>query len=391
MSGFRILVLGGSGVFGRRLAARLAAEPGFEVILASRSVARATACCAAIRARSPGAQVEPIALTLPEGLARAVQASSPDLLIDASGPFQGRDLAVLETCIDRGVHYLDLADARDFVRRFVELDVSAEAAGVIALTGASSIPALSSTVVATLAAGMSRVERIEIAILSAQRQDRGVAMVAGVLAGIGKPMTALREGHEVTLHGWQDQRRLGEDDPLFAALGPRWLGACDAPDLDLLPQRYPALRDLRFLAGLEATPAHLGLWALSWPVRLGLASSLAPLAKGLTRFAEGFAPFGSQRGGMQVTVSGQDAGGSPICKAWTLVADRGDGPWVPILPAFVVARRIARGDLKKTGARACLEAFTLPDFEALLDPLAIQTETIDVSEASKGVSHDQAA
>ena len=391
MSGFRVLVLGGSGVFGRRLCARLAAEPRFEVQLASRRLPRAAACCAAIRRETPSARVEPVAVTLPSGLAPALEATAPDLLIDASGPFQGRDLAVLETCIDRGVHYLDLADARDFVRRFVALDVSAEAAGVIALTGASSIPALSSTVVAALAAGMSRVERIEMAILSAQRQDRGLAMVAGVLKGVGKPITALRDGHAVVLHGWQDQRRLGPDDPLFAALGPRWLGACDAPDLDLLPERYPALRDLTFSAGLEAAPAHLGLWALSWPVRLGLVPSLVPIASGLTRFAEGFSAFGSRRGGMQVVVAGRDADGTPARRAWTLLADQGDGPWVPILPAVLVARRIAQGELKRPGARACLEAFSLAEFEALLGPLAIQTQIIDVSQAREGASHVRAA
>ncbi len=393
MSAFRVLVLGGSGVFGHRLSMGLAREPGFAVFLASRQMARAVRCCEAIRQRNPEARVEPVALTLPQGFPAAIEATRPDLVVDASGPFQGRSLAVLETCIDRGLHYLDLADARDFVQRVVALDVSAEAAGVIALTGASSIPALSSSVVAALAEGLAQVESIDIAILSAQRQERGVAMVAGVLEGVGKPLPVIAEGRPGVAYGWQSQRRLGPDDPLYGALGPRWIGACDAPDLDLLPARYPGLRALRFQAGLEATPAQLGLWALSWPVRLGLLPSLAPLAKGLTRLAEGLAPLGSARGGMQVVLRGRSAAGRVERRAWRLVADRGDGPWVPTLPALLVARQIASGALTRPGARACVEAFELPAFEALLGPLAIETEAIDdpEPEPERGGSHERAA
>lgn len=391
MSGFRVLVLGGSGVFGRRLAALLAREPGFEVLLASRSRERAEARCAAIRRQTPGARVEPMALVLPGGLRTALDGAAPDLVIDASGPFQGRDLAVPETCIRRGVHYLDLADARDFVRRFAALDESAKAAGVVALTGVSSIPALSSAVVAALAKDLARVEAIEIAILSAQRQDRGGAMVAGVLEGVGKPISVLRDGRPRTVHGWQAQRRLGPNDPLFADLGPRWLGACDAPDLDLLPTLYPDLRDLRFLAGLEATPAQLGLWALSWPVRLGLLPSLAPLAGGLTSLAQALAPLGSARGGMQVRVSGRTAAGKSLDRAWTLVADRGQGPWVPCLPAVLVARRLADGSLRTPGARACIASFSLAAFEALLAPLEVRSRTVDPGESRPAGRHERAA
>ena len=45
-------------------------------------------------------------------------------------------------------------------------------------------------------------------------------------------------------------------------LGRRWLSACDVPDLELLPERWPGLREATFHAGLELAPLHLGLWVL---------------------------------------------------------------------------------------------------------------------------------
>lgn len=399
MTLFRILVLGGSGIFGRRLCARLAAEPSCVVLLASRSRARAEARCAEILRERPAARIEAVSVTLPGELSGVLTALRPDLVIDASGPFQGRSLELPETCIAHGVHWLDLADARDYVRRFAGLNAAARAAGVVALSGASSLPGLSSVVVASLAQGLERLERVEIAILSAQRQPRGLAMLEGVLETVGRPMTVLRNGRRRTVFGWQEARRLSPRDPLRAKLGRRWLGAFDAPDLDSLPASYPELQDVRFHAGLEVSCAHLGLWALSWPVRWGLVSRLTPLARGLGALADAVSLLGSERGGMQVGVTGQTAGGRRLRRGWRLVAEQGQGPWVPTLPALLVARRLARlvagerraGPALDSGARACINAFSLPEFEAAIAGLAIGTETTECPYPNDGETLARAA
>src|SRR2546423_12927358 len=62
------------------------------------------------------------------------------LLIDAAGPFQSRNYGVAERCITRRVHYLDLADAREFVCGIGMLHMAARAAGVFVGSGASSAP-----------------------------------------------------------------------------------------------------------------------------------------------------------------------------------------------------------------------------------------------------------
>lgn len=56
--------------------------------------------------------------------------------------------------------------------------------------------------------------------------------------------------------GWSLLRR----KPM-PGLGARWLSLCDTPDLDIIPQRFPAVRTVRFFGGLEITFLHLGLSA----------------------------------------------------------------------------------------------------------------------------------
>src|SRR5690606_25405438 len=73
---------------------------------------------------------------------------SADLVINASGPYQGRDYGLARAAIAARCHYIDLADARDFVVGFRTLDDDARAAGVLAVSGASSVPGISSAVVA---------------------------------------------------------------------------------------------------------------------------------------------------------------------------------------------------------------------------------------------------
>ena len=86
-------------------------------------------------------------------------------VVDAAGSYQGGDYGLAQAAIAAGPRDVDLADARDFVAGFgPAVDDAARAAGVVALTGASSTPALSNTALDTLTAGWRRVDRVEIAI-----------------------------------------------------------------------------------------------------------------------------------------------------------------------------------------------------------------------------------
>jgi len=82
----RVLIVGGYGTFGGRLVQLLENEPRLTLIVAGRSLSRATTCCAS---RPPaGAELVPATFDRSGDLAAQLRALEPDILVDASGPFQ---------------------------------------------------------------------------------------------------------------------------------------------------------------------------------------------------------------------------------------------------------------------------------------------------------------
>jgi saccharopine dehydrogenase-like NADP-dependent oxidoreductase len=139
----RIVVIGRTGAFGSRQVEGLVATTDLAVVIAARRLGPADDLAVALRARHPDRMIEACALD-----AAALQ---PDDLrrlhawcvADCAGPFQGAAPRVAQAAMAAGCHYVDIADARDFVAQFPHLDAAARAANVLAVTGASSTPGLS--------------------------------------------------------------------------------------------------------------------------------------------------------------------------------------------------------------------------------------------------------
>jgi len=288
------------------------------------------------------------------------------LVINASGPYQAGRTRLAEAAIAAGCHYIDLADSRAFVAGFGALDHAARAADVLAVTGASSVPGLSSAVVAALRGGFETIDLIDIAISPGNAFDPGVATVASVLGGVGLPMRMLIDWQWRTVHGWQGLARGS-----FGSAGRRWLGYVDVPDLELFAREDARLGTVRFRAGLEVSAFHLGLWAASWLVRAGLVGSLAPLAPRLLAIKRKLSRLGSDRGGMLVEMRGRDAEGRSKTVRWLLEAGSGHGPYVPALASVALAKRLASGVETRRGAMACFGLVSLEDILAEAEGLDI--------------------
>jgi hypothetical protein len=128
-----------------------------------------------------------------------------------------------------------------------------------------------------------------------------------------------------------------------------------------------------FRAGLELAILQFGLLAATLPVRAGLLRSLEPFSSAFLALADIFRPFGSDRGGMRVEACGIDRHGDPIRMAWNLVAEAGDGPVVPILPALAALKRLAGGRLTQPGASACVGILTWAEIEEGFADLRLST------------------
>lgn len=349
-----IVILGGTGVFGSRLA-RLLCRDGHRVVIAVRGVADAEGLAAEIGA-------EALQVDRAGDLAPLFQTGA-DWVIDAAGPFHayGKDPYQLpRACIRAGVSYMDLSDNTEFCLGISALDAEAHAAGVAILSGVSSVPALSSAAVAALSDGMDRIEMIDSAILPGNRAPRGRSVIRSILDQVGRPVPIAVAGRTEAARGWSDARAYDLPDGVRRR---GWM--IGVPDLAVFPDHFGA-KTVSFRAGLELSVMNRGLAALSWiRARMPL-----PVPMGVVRFcARLLAPFGSDRGGMAVEVTGPKDG-AWIRWRWRLLAEAGDGPFVPAIPARAVLRNAA----PPPGARIAVAEIGLAEMEAAMQDLSIRFE-----------------
>lgn len=365
MHDYRVLVIGGYGFFGSRLVTRLARQDGLHVIVAGRSGIAARALVDLLQPASCAALSHLALDAMADDLAGLLIELDADLVIHTSGPFQGQDYRVARACATAGVHYVDLADGRDFVCDVETLQESAIANGVLLTSGASSVPALSTAVVDRLATGMESVRFIDIGISPGNRTERGLSTVAAVLSYCGKPLVT---GSRQPTFGWLGCYRHRYPAPV----GVRLLSPCDVPDLSLHPLRYSGSPSVRFGAGLELGFLHRGMNLLAWLARLGLVHNWAAHAGWLKHVADWFKQWGTDAGAMHVCVTGHDHLGVLRQRTWVLVAGSGSGPYVPTLAATALVRKLASGTLESTGARPCTGLLSLEDFARETEGLDIQ-------------------
>lgn len=358
----RIVVLGGAGNFGARIVRALAADASLELLAASRRGAAVPG--------APAVRAIRLDMNAPN-FAEDLQALAPGLVVHCIGPFQGQDYRVVQAALEAGAHYLDLADGRDFVANFgAALDPLALSVGRVAMSGASTLPALSSAVVDALAQGMTRLETIEVVIAPGQRAPRGVATLEAVFSYLGRPIAVWRQGAWRSVTGWMDLRRVPLD------IGSRWAAACDVPDLALFPERYAPVGCVRFHAALEIGLQHFALWTLAGMRRIGLPVPVERWLPRFDRYAGAFDRWAGERGGMSVRVTGISDGES-VERSWQLMVPALNGPEIPTLPAILLARRLAKAAPIEAGARACMGALTLADFRDEFDKWNIRTRVID--------------
>lgn len=365
-----ILVVGGTGAFGERLVRGLLATTNLNVVIGARGLARAQALADRLGGapRATAARVDVASVDT-----AALRALGAFAVVDAAGPYRPGAHGLARAAMAAGAHYLDLADGRAYVAGFgAALDGVAQAVGVVALAGCSSTPALSCAVLDHLTAGWTAVDRVEVAILPGNQAPRGLAVMRSILSWTGQPVRVFLDGAWVTRPGWGLTRR-----DLVPGLGRRWSSLADTPDLDGIPARYAVRGAAVFRAGLELPLLHLGLLLATLPIRaarrLGLALSLEPLAPALRWVAGLLERAGTDRGGMVVEAWGVDAAGQPLRRRWTLVAEAGDGPVIPTLPALAVLRALAAGAQIPPGARPCVGVLPLPAIAAEFAPYRIST------------------
>jgi Saccharopine dehydrogenase NADP binding domain len=362
----RVLVIGGYGNFGSFITKVLAREVDIQLIVAGRSLEKAKEFVAKIEAKN---KPEAIMLDINHDVTSALKIVKPNIVIHTSGPFQEQGYEVAEACISNSIHYIDLADGRSFVEGIVKLDKEAKKQNVLVISGASSVPCLTSALVDYYKNQFKTIESIDYGITTAQRTARGLATTAAILGYTGKAFKTLINGIPTNIYGWQGLRARK-----YSGVGWRLLGNCDVPDLALFPKRYPEIKTVRFYAGLEIPFIHLTLWGLSWIVRIGLIKNLDKFAPLLLRLSFLFDWLGSSNSAFHMVLSGKDKIGNEKSITFELTARSGDGLIIPCMPAILLTKRLVRSEINNFGAFPCIGLISRNEYLGALSKLDISWE-----------------
>ena len=351
-------MIGGTGHFGGRICRRLTGENNSALLVASRSEQKATAFVDELRQLDAGTPIDSVRLDQNSSeFERDLAALRADIVIHTVGPYQGQDYRVARACIDSGCHYIDLADGRDFVTGISALHEQAQQNGVLLVSGASTLPGLSSVVIDSLQHGFRSISTIEISIAPAHQTPRGQSTIAAALSYCGMPFKVLVNGKWITKYGWQDIKTQH-----YPAFGMRLSGACDVPDLGLLPAYVKGVDTVTFHAALEAKWEQIGLWLMAWIRRAQLVKSWDRLVPGFKSMSDGLIRLGSDVGGMQIRLSGASADQGRRSVTWNLTARQNHGPEIPCSPALILARKLAADQISTRGALPCLGMFSMAEF-----------------------------
>jgi hypothetical protein len=381
---FRIVIIGGYGIFGGRLVELLEHDARLTLFIAGRSIAAAREYCG--RRPKAAARLVPAVFDRTSEDVTQLAALDVTLAVDASGPFQAYGRAgyrLIEHCIACRIHYLDLADGSDFVAGVAEFDAAARAAGVCVLSGVSSFPVLTAAVVRRLSAELTEVQCIRGGIAPSPYAGVGLNVIRAIASYAGRRIPLRRRGEAAIGRPFTESMGFVIAVPGRIPLPRRRFSLVDVPDLRVLGALWPQATDVWMGAAPVPVPLHWALCAFAWLVRLRLFHSLSWMARAM-HLVTNHVHWGEHRGGMFVEVRGQSQNGSSVVAEWHLLAEGDDGPLIPCMAIEAIVRKALAGHPPAPGARTAISDVDLSDYEESFSRRTIHTGVRDRVPAPNG-------
>jgi saccharopine dehydrogenase-like NADP-dependent oxidoreductase len=226
----KVLVLGGTGRIGSRVAQDLIAHTSAQVIITGRQIELGKKC-----ADTLGEKVSFLPLDLADiaGLVRAI--STSNLVIHCAGPFHHRDANVLKTCIDLGVNYLDVSDHRSFTQKNLAYRAQAEQAGITAILNTGVFPGISNSMVRLAIEKLDTPEAIHLSYVVSGSGGAGLTIMKTTFLGLVNEFEAWLDGkwHKIKPYS---QRETIEFPAPYGKVGVYWF---DMPETLTLAESFP--------------------------------------------------------------------------------------------------------------------------------------------------------
>lgn len=351
----KVMILGAAGNFGSKIAKKLA-YADIPLILVGRNQQNLHILKHDIEQDYPKSSLQLVTFDIEVEITKKLHEFKPFIVINTCGPFQKSNYNVALASINLGIHYIDLADCRKFVNDFtLNLNNIAEQKKCLAVTGASTVPCLSSAVLEYFKPEFNSMDSLIFGITPGQRTKKGLATTASVLSYLGKQLN-FYPGLKDKIYGWQDLYLQA-----YPVIGKRWMANCDIPDLDLLPKHY-GLKFIKFSAGMESITLHFGMWLFSWLVRFKLINHLENYAEPLLKLSSLLDYFGTDEGGMHMIIRGKDKSGKSKIVKWFIIARKNHGPCIPAIPAIILTKKLIKNEINQVGAVTSIGLVTLEEY-----------------------------
>ncbi len=325
----RVVVAGGTGVFGRLFARELAQSGAFRIVVAARDGAAASRLATELGCES-------LALDLGDRSAVAATASDSFAFVCLAGPFQRLDPSIAAVVVSAGGHWLDISDDEQWVDNLLtnpSLHADAVARSVVVVPGLSSVPALSGVLARLALRDLPAAVRAEITLFIGNRNLKGTGAIASAICA---PSTSERLTIDLPFGRREALRFASPDETLLC----RELGIAASFHVAFeLPAAKLMVRVMRAL-----------------PLSARIKTAIAAL---VSRTSAPFSRFGSDVGGVDVRLVHSD--GRAIRRRVTASGQR-----LAIVPALTALHALKNGEITSRGCISPAEALPLERWLSLL-------------------------
>lgn len=202
----KILIVGGYGHVGRRLAAELARYYPEQVIVAGRDLEKAAAL-----ANLLGKGVQPLRLDINDPAEVDASLDEVELVINC---IDQPEPTLLRSTVRRGLKYLDITADMDYWRKAMALQDEARMHGGSALLGAGLLPGIANVMARAAVARAGKVESLNTAVLLSLGDSFGPAALDYMLAAASEPFTVMEDGRERTVKNFTDGKPVDFPAPI---------------------------------------------------------------------------------------------------------------------------------------------------------------------------------
>lgn len=312
-----VVVFGGCGFFGRLLIKELLGELDCPI----RAAGRRPQSFEIMQRQFASERLSFVAADLHDRMSVERALDQTRVAVCAAGPFAELPDTLIRACLDRGIHYLDLAEHRGYVAR-VRAAVAGRRGALPTVCSAWSTACALTGLLARLAAeGFERVESVRGHLAPGNRGGRSAATIAALLSGLGP---------------WGNPREF----PFPPPVGPRKGYLAEVVDIDLLPELFGGA-EVEFRVGTEFSVLNGALSLLAWGVRRGLVRDARACAGALSLLSSLLGGLGHDWGAVGVEVQGARASRSAMRRV-VVTAER-QGEALAVMPAALTVPRLLAG------------------------------------------------